>query len=241
MDFYLRHLGGELVGQRNEDEATIDFVTGTITLQRLARGGAASTWIPDDLQLGFRHLGFKVADLDARVAELKSAGVPFHLDTIHAEGGVRLTFFYDPDGTLLEFVEGPLQYHEVFDRAAVDADWALGEPDRPRLDHVAETVADLDKTIADYSELGWSLMSGIHQANDARGFEIAYLRSGDTSLEVFTFARAELQRRAPQLDAPGFLAVELDGSSASADVVGRLDDGLGVAVDADGLQRLVGE
>jgi catechol 2,3-dioxygenase-like lactoylglutathione lyase family enzyme len=240
VDFYRQHLGGELVGEQDRDGAILDFVVGTVELRRI-EAGTASTWIPDDLQLGFRHLGFKVSNLDARVAELKSAGIPFHLDPIDAEGGVRLAFFFDPDRTLLEYVEGPLQYHEVFDRAAVDADWALGVPDRPRLDHVAETVADLDHTVAEYSKLGWSLMSGIHQANDARGFEIAYLRSGDTSLEVFTFSKAELQRRAPQLDAPGFLAADLDRSDASAEVVGRLDSGLGVVADADGLQRLVRE
>jgi catechol 2,3-dioxygenase-like lactoylglutathione lyase family enzyme len=240
VDFYQQNLGGQLVGEHDSDGAILDFVVGTVELRRI-EPGAVSTWIPDDLQLGFRHLGFKVSNLDGRVAALKAAGVPFHLDPIDAEGGVRLAFFFDPDGTLLEYVEGPLQYHEVFDRDAVDADWGLGEPDRPRLDHVAETVEDLDRTVDEYRELGWSLMSGIHQAGDARGFEIAYLRSGDTSLEVFTFSKAELQRRAPQLDAPGFLAVELDGSDASPEVVGHLAAGLDIAVDADGLQRLVRE
>jgi catechol 2,3-dioxygenase-like lactoylglutathione lyase family enzyme len=241
VDFYRQHLGGQLVGEQGADGAVLDFLTGTVELRRIPSGTAASTWVPDDLQLGFRHLGFKVTDLDARVADLKAAGIPFHLDPIDAEGGVRLAFFFDPDGTLLEFVEGPLQYHEVFDRAAVDADWALGEPERPRLDHVAETVADLDHTVEEYSKLGWSLMSGIHQAGDARGFEIAYLRSGDTSLEVFTFSKAELRRREPQLDAAGFLGVDLAGSDADTEVIGRLDSGLGVAVDADGLQRVVRE
>jgi catechol 2,3-dioxygenase-like lactoylglutathione lyase family enzyme len=240
VDFYQRNLGGELVGEHDNDGALLDFLVGTVRLRRI-EPGAASTWIPDDLQLGFRHLGFKVTNLDERVETLKAAGVVFHLEPIDAEGGVRLAFFYDPDGTLLEFVEGPLQYHEVFDRAAVDADWGLGDPNRPRLDHVAETVENLDHTVDEYRESGWGLMSGIHQAGDARGFEIAYLRSGDTSLEVFTFSKAELQRRAPQLDAPGFVAVELDGSDASPEVVGSLGSGLDVAVDADGLQRLVRE
>jgi catechol 2,3-dioxygenase-like lactoylglutathione lyase family enzyme len=241
VDFYLRHLDGELVGEASHDTATIDFLVGTIVLRRIEDGADASSWIPDDVQAGFRHVGFKVANLDARVAELKAAGVAFHLDPIDAAGGVRLAFFYDPDGTLLEFVEGPLQYHEVFDRDAVDADWALGVPDRPRLDHVAETVDDLDRTVADYSDLGWKLMAGIHQAGDARGFEIAYLRSGDTSLEVFTFSKVELQHRTPQLEAPGFLAVELDGALADSAVVGRIAPDLGISPDSDGLQRLVRE
>jgi catechol 2,3-dioxygenase-like lactoylglutathione lyase family enzyme len=240
VDFYVRHLGGVLVGQPNSDGAIVDFIAGTVSLRRIPEG-ATSTWIPDDLQAGFRHLGFKVSNIDARVDSLKSAGVPFHLDPLDAEGGVRIAFFFDPDGTLLEFVEGPLQYQEVFDRAAVEADWSLGTPDRPRLDHVAETVADLDRTVDEYSKLGWSLMAGIHQPNDARGFEIAYLRSGDTSLEVFTFAESSLQHRAPQVDAPGFLAVELDGADVDPSLVGRIDGDRAVATDTDGLQRLVRE
>jgi hypothetical protein len=84
-------------------------------------------------------------------------------------------------------------------------------------------------------------MAGIHQPNDARGFEIAYLRSGDTSLEVFTFAKSSLQHRAPQFDAPGFLAVELDGADIEPAVVGRIEGHRAVAADADGLQRLVRE
>jgi catechol 2,3-dioxygenase-like lactoylglutathione lyase family enzyme len=231
IDFYQRYLAGELVGTPDEVGAVLDFETGTMQLRTL-RAPTRSTWIADDLQAGFRHLGFKVSDLEERVAALKAAGVRFHLDPIDAEGGVRIAFFFDPDGTLLELVEGPLQYHEVFDREAVAADWALGTPARPRLDHVAETVADLPDTVAEYAGLGWSLMGGIHQPNDARGFEIAYLRSGDTSLEVFTYSRAELSTREPQSDAPGFFAVDFDGLDRA---VPELD----VIADRDGLQRVV--
>jgi catechol 2,3-dioxygenase-like lactoylglutathione lyase family enzyme len=230
IDFYQRYLAGELIGTPDEFGAVLNFETGTVRL-RTVRAPIPSTWIADDLQAGFRHLGFKVSDIEERVAALKAGGVRFHLDPIDAEGGVRIAFFFDPDGTLLELVEGPLQYHEVFDREAVDADWALGAPARPRLDHVAETVADLPDTVAEYAELGWSLMGGIHQPNDVRGFEIAYLRSGDTSLEVFTYARADLSIREPQSDAPGFFAVDFDGVDTAAPE-------LNVLADRDGLQRV---
>ncbi|GAA2078568.1 hypothetical protein GCM10009840_11960 [Pseudolysinimonas kribbensis] len=219
VDFYTRFLAAVPVGEVSEHGADLDLVTATIRLRRVDRA-APSSWIADDLHAGFRHVGFKVAALDPIVAALHEAGVRFHLEPLEAEGGVRLTFFYDPDGTLLELVEGPLQYHEVLDREAVESDWALGTPERPRLDHVAETVADLDRTVAYYAPLGWRHMSGIHQPSDARGFEIAFLRSGDTSLEIFTFDRAELVPATPRVDvsgsdgpgfdAPGFVAVELD-------------------------------
>ncbi len=236
VDFYRRHFDAVVIEQ-DEHGAELDLVTARLHLARIETA-AESTWIGDDLQRGFRHVGFKVGDLDARVADLHAAGVPFHLEPIHAEGDVRITFFYDPDGTLLELVEGPLQYHEVYDRDAVEADWALGTPDRPRFDHVAETVSDLDATTAHFAELGYVLMSGIHQPSDDRGFEINFLRSGDTSLEVFTYERAEKSERAPQLDAPGFAAVEFTGESAPGAVVGSLG-GRDVHADADGLVYLV--
>lgn len=208
VDFYTRFLDVRPVRQ-TEDEAVLDAVTAELRLVR-TDPEEASTWVPDDLQAGFRHVGFKVGDLAERVAALKAAGVRFHLEPIHAEGGVDITFFYDPDGTLLELVEGPLQYHEVYDRDAVDADWALGTPDRPRFDHVAETVADLAATEQYFAGLGFRRMGGIHQPNDPRGYEIDFLRNGDSSLEIFTYSKADKSRREPQPSAPGFLAVEFD-------------------------------
>lgn len=237
VDFYTRHLGTETV-EAGDDEAVLDAVTARIRLVRID-AGSGSTWVADDLQAGFRHVGFKVADLDARVEALQAEGVPFQLEPINAEGGVRITFFYDPDGTLLELVEGPLQYHEVYDREAVDADWALGDPTRPRFDHVAETVHDIEATKDYFGDLGYTLMSGIHQPSDPRGFEINFLRDGDTSLEIFTYDDAEKSRREPQVDALGFVAVEFEGAVPSAAREAGEAAGVRLYVDADGLVHTV--
>ncbi|WP_285114495.1 VOC family protein [Leifsonia sp. fls2-241-R2A-40a] len=236
VEFYRRHLGAVVVDS-DQERAELDLVTACLVLTRVD-SPAESTWIGDDLQRGFRHVGFKVSDLDARVDALHDAGVPFHLEPIHAEGEVRITFFYDPDGTLLELVEGPLQYHEVYDRPAVEQDWGLGDPDRPRFDHVAETVADLEATKDHYAKLGYLLMSGIHQPSDDRGFEINFLRAGDSSLEIFTYERAEKSVRAPQLDAPGFVAVAFAGDSAPGAAVGTAA-GREVYTDPDGLLYVI--
>ncbi|MWV60526.1 VOC family protein [Rathayibacter sp. VKM Ac-2754] len=237
VDFYTRFLGVEVV-EASADAAVLDAVTATLRLARLDEA-EASSFEPDDLQAGFRHVGFKVADLDDRVEALHAAGVPFQLEPIHAEGDVRITFFYDPDGTLLELVEGPLQYHEVYDRDAVDRDWGLGTPSRPRFDHVAETVSDLARTRDYFAGLGYRRMSGIHQPSDPRGFEIDFLRDGDSSLEIFTYERAEKSHRAPQLRAPGFVAAEFVGTvPATAQPVGTLD-GVDYYSDADGLVHAV--
>jgi catechol 2,3-dioxygenase-like lactoylglutathione lyase family enzyme len=237
-DFYTRFLGLTPV-EVTADSAVLDAVTATVRLARIGEP-QESSWIADDLQAGFRHVGFKVSDLDERVQALREAGVPFQLEPIHAEGDVRITFFYDPDGTLLELVEGPLQYHEVYDRAEVDKDWGLGTPERPRFDHVAETVDDAHATHEYFGALGYALMGGIHQPGDPRGFEITYLHGGDSSIEIFEFSGAEKTARAPQLDAPGFVAVELEGEPpAAANPVGEAH-GRRLYADPDGLVQALG-
>src|ERR1700744_6415639 len=171
VDFYTRFLDAVPIGAVTKGQASLDMVTATIKL--VADGaGVPSSWIPDDTQRGFRHAGFKVQNLDHLAAQLKAADVPFHLDPLDAEGEVRITFFFDPDGTLLEFVEGPLRYHEIADEEGVQADWALGTPDRPRFDHVALTAADLAATEAHYAPFGFTKIGRIHQPADPRGFEI---------------------------------------------------------------------
>jgi catechol 2,3-dioxygenase-like lactoylglutathione lyase family enzyme len=227
--FYTSHLEAELVGEATADRAVLDLVTATLELRSVA--GGTSSWVPDDLQLGFRHVGFKVDRVDPRAEALHAAGVPFHLEPLDAEGGVRICFFYDPDGTLLELVEGDLQYASVLDPDGVAAERALGVPARPRFDHVAVTVHDRDATDAFYSPLGFSFIGTIEQPQDPRGFSIGYLKSGDTVLEVFTYT-APLQPRAPQLDAPGFAYAELAGSEPDgATFVATVPAGPGVGVD----------
>jgi catechol 2,3-dioxygenase-like lactoylglutathione lyase family enzyme len=134
---------------------------------------------------------------------------------LDAEGGVRICFFYDPDGTLLEFVEGDLQYASTLDAEGVAAERALGVPQRPRFDHVAVTVHDRTATGEFYRPLGFSLIGIIEQPNDPRGFSIGYLKSGDTVLEVFTY-EVDKQDREPQLDVPGFSYARLTGDAPSA-------------------------
>jgi catechol 2,3-dioxygenase-like lactoylglutathione lyase family enzyme len=208
VDFYTKLLEAELVGEPTPDRAVLDVVTATLELRTV--GAGTSTWVPDDLQLGFRHIGFKVDRVDPRADVLKSADVPFHLDPLDAEGGVRICFFYDPDGTLLELVEGDLQYASVLDPEGVAAERALGVPERPRFDHVAVTVHDRAATDSFYRPLGFSFLGTIEQPHDPRGFSIGYLKSGDTVLEIFTY-EADKASREPQLDVPGFAYAELAG------------------------------
>jgi catechol 2,3-dioxygenase-like lactoylglutathione lyase family enzyme len=233
VDFYTRFLGMSPAGEITRERARLSAVTADI---ELVAGGAAtaSDWEPDDTQRGFRHVGFKVRELDQLAARLKAAGIRFHLDPLDAEGEVRIAFFFDPDGTLLELVQGPLRYHEIADEAGVRADWALGVPGRPRFDHVALTVTDLAATEAHYAPFGFTRIGRIHQAGDPRGFEIDYLKSGDSVLEIFTY-QVPTRARAPQLSAPGFAGVVFSaGAPTAGRLAGTYADGTRVYADADG-------
>jgi catechol 2,3-dioxygenase-like lactoylglutathione lyase family enzyme len=58
--------------------------------------------------LGARHIAFAVPDMDAFVAQLRAAGVPFLSDpvtvpfVVGTAGRKRVCYFHDPDGVLLE-------------------------------------------------------------------------------------------------------------------------------------------
>ena len=219
----------------------LDVVSATVELRRIDEA-QPSTWEADDLQRGFRHIGFKVAKVDPLAAVLKAGGVPFHLDPLNAEGGVRITFFFDPDGTLLELVEGDLQYHAIADARGVAAERALGVPERPRFDHVAVTVKNFAATQGFYGPFGFTHIGTINQPNDPRGFRINYLKGGDTVLEVFTYD-ADKRGRTPQLDATGFVCARLTAAPSVEHGV-RVDtaaDGSHVYADADGLAYSVVE
>jgi catechol 2,3-dioxygenase-like lactoylglutathione lyase family enzyme len=229
--FWTTHLEAEVVSPPSAERVVLDLVTATVELRAGATG--QSGWVPDDQQRGFRHVGFKVERVDPRAAALKAAGVPFHLDPLDAEGGVRICFFYDPDGTLLELVEGDLQYATVLDADEVADERALGVPTRPRLDHVALTVADADATDAFYAPLGFTRFGTIEQPHDPRGFGIDYLRSGATVLEVFTY-EAGTRPRTAEPDAPGYAWATLAGVEPPGAEAVAARDGARVLVDPDG-------
>lgn len=174
----------------------------TLIALSLAAGGAGSEvggWRPDDVQKGFRHLGFKVGDVPDYAEKLRSAGVTFTLEPIEAVGAVRLAFFTDPDGALLEIIDGHLTYDRTWSgelaarEAAAAASRSSGAG--PAFDHVALTVEDLDATLALYrDELGYELIGGLdHAFYDERGFQIDYLQAGPSIIELFTFTAAQKQ------------------------------------------------
>ena len=118
LDFYRGLLGFRLLGHLDfpgdEHGFSIAYLdTGRGTLELFSYAGAetlASGCLPDDRQVGLRHLALRVTGIDAVAEQLACAGVPFTLEPTDAAGGVRIAFLTDPDGTLIELIEGDLTY-----------------------------------------------------------------------------------------------------------------------------------
>ena len=189
---FYRDLLGFTVIERGAALAVLDVGSDhTLRLACATAPARPSAWIPDDLQTGVRHLGFKARNVDATTARLKAAGVSFTLEPLDATGGVRIAFFKDPDGALLEIVQKELHYH--VDGPAVGGLPFIVPPGETLLfDHAAVTVSNLDAALA-YYEHQFSLpVIGQLIFNDARGFTITYLKAGTAVLELFSFSAPTL-------------------------------------------------
>lgn len=100
--FYTQTLGFPVA--RRWDDATIIFIdVGSTTIELLGRdnrdGRVAN-------QYGFDHLALHVDDVDEAFAELSAAGVKFNGEPKNFQT-IRIVFFADPDGNLVELVEDP--------------------------------------------------------------------------------------------------------------------------------------
>lgn len=232
--FYESFLGGVVLGEPTVDAARLDFVTATIELLR-TESTVPPTWQEGDLHAGFRHLGFKVADIDQIVSELKAAGAVFWLDPLESTmAGVKIAFFFDSDGTIIELVQRHLQYQVIYDQGAVDQEHAMPVPSRPRFDHVGLSTHNLLETEDFYRGLGFTRVGAFVLHNDL-GARFDYLRGGDTVIEVFSFD-VETLPNPVRLDTLGFVAVEMPGDAPENSlVVGHLADGRRVLSDPDGL------
>ncbi len=168
---------------------TPDF--GVVRLVEVGPGGRPSGWERDDLQCGIRHFGLKVRGIDGWVERLRAAGVEFATEPFDAFGKVRIAFFFDPDGAYLELVDGYVHHTETWTpelaeaEVAGDADW----DGRPRFDHVAVTVPDVDEALGFYRDrLGFGVVGRQVRPDDPRGYLITNLRGESGTFEVFSYS-----------------------------------------------------
>lgn len=100
--FYVETLGLPVVGAF--PGGRIIFIeAGSTAIELITREGWTSTETG-----GWQHLAFEVADVDATYAELTAKGVPFHVLPKNApenDPSVRIAFFKDPEGNILELVQ----------------------------------------------------------------------------------------------------------------------------------------
>lgn len=238
INFYRDYLDAEVVGEATVDAAELDFVSTVIELRRL-EGGRPASRQEDDLFRGFRHLGFKVADIDPIVSRLRDGGIEIVLGPGFAPiGKVHLAFFDDPDGTRLEIVDGHLEYEDIHDKQEDVAERLASKPDRPRFDHIAQTCSDLRHRSAELRGLSFTHV-GTLRHRDERDFTLNYFRSGEGVIEVFTFNQPT-ETGSPRVDEYGFVAVAIDdGVPEEIRRIGSLGDGRRVVADRSDLTYLV--
>lgn len=110
--FYRDVLGFEVMGELLLNDDTFKLVylqagAGRIELFAFTEKGRRSETPDRNEDPGFKHVAFAVDDVDAVAERLRAHGVSFTVDPVDAPGGVRLAFFHDPAGNLLELVSRP--------------------------------------------------------------------------------------------------------------------------------------
>lgn len=103
--FYTGTLG--LPVTRRWDDANIIFIdVGSTTIELVGRDEVEGEQQPREIGtgVGINHLALHVADTDAAYAELVAKGVPILREPSNFQT-VRIAFFTDPDGNVLELVQ----------------------------------------------------------------------------------------------------------------------------------------
>jgi glyoxylase I family protein len=100
--FYTQTLGFP-VTRRWDEVGNIFIDVGSTTIELCDRKNMQR---PLSGQYGFHHLALHVADVDETYAELSKLGIKFNGEPKNFQD-IRLVFFSDPDGNLLELVEDP--------------------------------------------------------------------------------------------------------------------------------------
>ena len=108
--FYTKLLGfrrARVFNAGTLDEFVMLRLGGTCLELFQAKGIPASARASEQ-PVGFKHLAFEVADIEAKVAEVKAAGIETQdiIDCSSVVPGLRICFFRDPEGNLLELMEG---------------------------------------------------------------------------------------------------------------------------------------
>jgi glyoxylase I family protein len=125
VEFYSGLLGFKVLGQRLLENRVFKIVwlqtaTGMVELFefRPTKGKDQDPTVPQSVSqedIGLRHIGFTIPpkNFDAMVQKLRQAKVEFTIEpTVAGWCALRLVFFKDPDGNIVEIISGTLENFE---------------------------------------------------------------------------------------------------------------------------------
>ena len=102
VDFYTTHLGFTL---NTQAPAFADVIRGRLRLLLSGPASSGARATPADAtNPGRNRIHLLVTDLDAEIARLRSAGLPFRSDVVAGPGG-RQILITDPAGNLIELFQ----------------------------------------------------------------------------------------------------------------------------------------
>lgn len=118
IEFYRDTLGLKVLGKIEQPDAGLTIVyfeagEGVLELFYFSDEEDSDLNEREDTDIGLQHIGFGVSNVDEVADKLRRNDVEFTLEPMDAGGGVRIAFFKDPDGILLELVEGELDLEQI--------------------------------------------------------------------------------------------------------------------------------
>lgn len=109
-EFYTRHFGFHRarVFNRDQPDQFVMLRLGGMCLELFKTSGDANDDTGGEQRVGFKHLAFEVPKLEPVIAGLQEDGVTTEriIDCSQSVPGLRICFFKDPDGNILELMEG---------------------------------------------------------------------------------------------------------------------------------------
>ena len=103
--FYVSRLRARITG-RTENQGALRVILDLGGLVTFIEAVPPDTVMaPQAPFVGIEHVGLRVADMDAAVAELRANGVRFLVEPRQARPGVKIAFIEGPDGVRIELLE----------------------------------------------------------------------------------------------------------------------------------------
>ncbi|MEL6062873.1 MULTISPECIES: VOC family protein [unclassified Methylobacterium] len=103
--FYVQTFGArevKRVGDGAVQRVVLDLGGLTVFIEQAPAGTAPAGPTPC---LGIEHIGLRVADIEAAMADLEARGVPVRTGITERGPGLRIAFVEGPDGALIEILE----------------------------------------------------------------------------------------------------------------------------------------